>query len=160
MIKEMKSNINRLLIGAAMLVVLIVPAGSVYAAAGDPVAPAAKTTPTKCGESIFFPTWYANGLCNEDTGIVSPGSFDNKDSGKSFGKWASILALNLVTILLYVVGYTTLGFIIYGGFKYMTSGDSSGGTASAKTTILNAVIGLVLSIMSVALVRFIAGAIA
>ncbi len=154
----MKSNINRILISVAVLVALLLPVASASAQSANPPA---STTPSKCGSSIFFPTWYDNGLCDPATGnIASPGSFDDKDSGKSFGKWASILALNLVTILLYVVGYTTLGFIIYGGFKYMTNGDNSSGTASAKTTVLNAVIGLVLSILSVALVKFIAGAIA
>ena len=113
----------------------------------------------KCstGASIF-PAWYDNGLC-KDGQIVPPNAFDKNDSAKSFGTWITILSLNIVSMLLVAVGYITLGFIIFGGFKYITSGDNASGTAAARKTITNAVIGLVLSIMSVAIVRFIAGAV-
>ena len=106
----------------------------------------------------FFPAWYDNGLCI-DGKIVPPNHFDKKDTAASLSKWIGIIALNLVTMLLYAVGYVSLGFIIFGGFKYMTSGDNSSGMSAAKTTITNAVIGLILSIMSVALVKFIAMAV-
>lgn len=105
----------------------------------------------------FFPAWYDNGLCKEGK-IVAPNSLA-ADTATSFSQWITILALNLVSMLLTAVGYVSLGFIIFGGFKYITSGDNASGTAAARKTITNAVIGLVLSIMSVAIVRFIAGAV-
>lgn len=156
----MKANIKKIIttFTAALIVTMIVPTAYVSAQTnGTPATPSA----SKCDTAVsFFPRWYDGQLCDQETGgIVSPGSFDAKDSAKSFGKWASLLAMNLVTILLYAVGYVSLGFIIYGGFKYMTNGDNSSGTAAAQKTIQNAVIGLVLSIMSVALVKFVAGAI-
>ena len=120
--------------------------------------PAPTSGAPKCGSGIsFFPTWY-DGLCNPATGgIKSPGDPSlGADTSTRFGKWIGIIALNLVSMLLYVVGYVSLGYIIFGGFKYMTNGDNSSGTAAAKKTITNAVIGLVLSIMSVAIVKFIA----
>ncbi len=120
------------------------------------------------GESFFLPRWY-DGLCNEDGSIMSPNGADNSTVGDSdsagatqetadnIGGWLTKIALNLVTILLTIVGYVSLGFIIYGGFKYMTSGDNSSGTVAARKTITNAVIGLILSIMSVAIVKLVAG---
>jgi hypothetical protein len=119
--------------------------------------------PCKSGASIVgIPPWYDN-LCmpgpdGKDV-IQSPKTLASGNDTSGVGKFATIVAMNIVTILLYVVGYVSLAFIIWGGFKYMISGDSSNGTSAAKTTILNAVIGLVLSIMSVAIVKFIAGAI-
>ena len=101
---------------------------------------------------VAFPHWY-DGIC-EGGKIKSP----NEVGG--IGKFVTVIALNIVTILLMVVGYVSLAFIIWGGFKYMYSGDNASGTAAARKTILNAVIGLVLSIMSVAIVKVVAGAIA
>jgi hypothetical protein len=120
--------------------------------------PASPAFAAGCGQGItFFPAWY-DGLCSGNGDIKSPASMGG-DTGKSFGTWISIIALNVVAMLLYAVGYFSLGFIIFGGFKYMTQGDNSSGTASAKKTIMNAIIGLVISIMSVAIVKFIAGAV-
>lgn len=111
------------------------------------------------GTIVAMPAWY-DGLCGPDgKSIGSPKQFVSNDDKTGIGKFATIIAMNIVTILLYVVGYVSLAFIIWGGFKYMISGDSSNGTSAAKTTILNAVIGLIISIMSIAIVKFIAGAI-
>lgn len=135
-------------------------AGVFVAASPAGVAMAGTTTPAATGTDscapaaiVAFPHWYDNGLC-KDGKIVSP----NEVGG--IPKFVTIIATNIVTILLMIVGYVSLAFIIWGGFKYMYSGDDSSGTAAAKKTILNAVIGLILSIMSVAIVKVIAGAIA
>lgn len=124
---------------------------------------ATQTTPVRaasCGGAsiVAIPAWY-DGLCDDDGKIKSPKDFAKGDDRTGIGKFASVVAMNIVTILLYVTGYVSLAFVIWGGFKYMISGDSASGTSAAKTTILNAVIGLILSIMSIAIVRFIAGAI-
>lgn len=113
-------------------------------------------TPGGCsGGSVIFPRWYDNGLC-QDGKIISPKQAGTLGSDKTgIAAFVTKLALNIVAILLYVVGYVSLAFIIYGGFKYMISGDNASGTSAAKKTILNAIIGLVLSIMSVAIVKLI-----
>ena len=127
-------------------------------------APTAFAACDKGGGITFFPSWY-DGLCDDKGNIKSPNEMNSTGSdaaGKpagNLGGWITIIALNIVTMLLFAVGYVSLGFIIFGGFKYMTSGDNSSGTAAARKTILNAVIGLVLSIMAVAIVKFIAGAV-
>jgi hypothetical protein len=124
------------------------------------------------GETFIFPKWY-DGLCKEDgKNIASPqelgggqgnqqpngnGGGETEDTANKLGMWVTILALNLVTILLTVVVYVSLAFVIFGGFKYITSGDNSSGTVAARKTITNALIGLVISMMSVAIVQFISG---
>jgi hypothetical protein len=151
----MKVKINKLIavIVAAFLIVTAIPLATVNAADGD-------KTANKCSSNSFFPSWYGGKLCDPETGgVVSPASFDKTDTAKSFGTWATILAMNIVTILLTVVGYVSLGYIIYGGFKFMISGDSASGVAAARKTITNAIIGLIISIASVAAVTFVAGAI-
>lgn len=108
---------------------------------------------------VGIPAWY-DSLCTGDgKTIQSPKTLASGNDKTGVGKFATIIGMNIVTILLYIVGYVSLAFVIWGGFKYIISGDSSNGTSAAKTTILNAIIGLVLSIMSIAIVKFIAGAI-
>lgn len=112
-----------------------------------------------CGASgiTFFPAWY-KGLCDGNGEIKSPNSMGG-DTATQLSRWLTRIAINIVEMLLYVVGYVSFGFIIYGGFKYMLSGDTASGTTAARKTITNAVIGLVLSIMSVSLVNLVTGAI-
>lgn len=154
----MIAKIKKIIITSA---IALTPLFAVGLTAAPVAAQEQGATADKCGSGItFFPSWY-QGLCDPATGnIKSPGDDSlGADTAGRLGKWVTIIAMNIVTIILYVVGYVSLGFIIYGGFKYMTSGDNSSGTLAARKTITNAVIGLVLSIMSVAIVSFVAGAI-
>lgn len=160
MIANIKKSIKSFIVALALVSLVPAAIASAQPAPQQPAPAAAAKPQCTSGQNAisFFPAWYDNGLC-ENGKIVPPNHFNKQDTAASFSKWIGIIALNLVTMLLYVVGYVSLGFIIFGGFKYMTSGDNSSGTAAARKTITNAVIGLVLSIMSVALVKFIAMAV-
>lgn len=156
----MITKIKKIILSSAIVFIatlsvntILNPATASAASCGTPVAKNAVT---------FFPAWYDGLVCPGDKGgVMSPGDeYLGKDTSSRLGKWTTIIAMNIVTMILYVVGYVSLAFIIYGGFKYMTSGDSSSGTLAARKTITNAVIGLVLSIMSVAIVTFVASRIA
>jgi len=121
-----------------------------------PLAPMPVAAQQSCGAGGFtlLPPWY-KGLeksCSEG-GVKSP-----KDYGKGLDGWIFKIALNLIEAGLYLTGYVSLGFIIWGGFKFMLYGDNSQGVASARKTIQNAVIGLVISIFAVAIVNVVAGA--
>ena len=70
---------------------------------------------------------------------------------KSLG---SIIA-RVVNILLYIIGAAAVIMIIFGGFKYITSGGDSAGVTSAKNTILYAVIGLIVALLAFAIVNFV-----
>jgi len=103
---------------------------------------------------LTFPTWY-KGLTDDSCNIKDPASFGN--NGLSVFIWK--IVLNVIEMMLQLVGYISVSYIIFGGFKYMYSAGSSDGAAKARQTILNAVIGLVISIFSVAIVNVAAGAI-
>lgn len=156
----MVTKIKKTLISFAIVLLPMLIVSSVWLPATAGAASCGKPEPRNA--ITFFPAWYDGLLCpaKGDRGptVMSPGDdYLGSDTSARLGKWVSIIAMNIVTMILYVVGYVSLGFIIYGGFKYMTSGDSSSGTLAARKTITNAVIGLVLSIMSVSIVTFIAG---
>lgn len=63
----------------------------------------------------------------------------------------------VINTLLFILAGVAVIMIVIGGFKYVTSGGDSTGTKSAKDTILYAVIGLVVAIMSFAIVNFVIG---
>ncbi len=65
------------------------------------------------------------------------------------------LITNVVNILLFIVGIIAVIAIIIGGIRYTTSNGDSSQTKAAKDTILYAVIGLVVAIMSFAIVNFV-----
>lgn len=158
----MITKIKNTIISFAFVMVAAVGVSSFYAAPSAQ----AQSPPSSasggggdCGASgiTFFPAWY-KGLCDDKGQIKSPNAMGG-DTATQLSRWLTKIAINIVEMLLYVVGYISFGFIIYGGFKYMLSGDTASGTTAARKTITNAVIGLVLSIMSVSLVNLVTGAI-
>ncbi len=102
-----------------------------------------------CEASLLtFPPWY-RGLTDDKCNIQGPSDLPT---------FIWKIALNILEIGLQLVGYISVGFIIKGGFKYMTSSGSPDGISKARATILNAVIGLGISIVSVAIVNLVARA--
>lgn len=61
----------------------------------------------------------------------------------------------VINVFLGVLGVIALGFVIYGGFVWMTAAGNEEKIAQAKKTLQNAVIGLVIILMSAAIVNFI-----
>lgn len=101
------------------------------------------------GKILTLKPWYS-GLTKDDCSIKDPGS--DADSQANF-IWK--IALNIVDDLLQLIGYTTIGYIMYGGFLMMTSNGAPDKAARGRKTIMSAAIGLVIALASVALVNFI-----
>lgn len=106
-----------------------------------------------CSNSFLgFPTWYqylnvtkdASGSCSVDTASTQ-------------GSTAVLLLMGIFDILLYLAGMLAVVFIIYGGFKLLTSTGEPGKITAARTTIFNALIGLVIAFVASQIVGFIAG---
>ncbi len=62
---------------------------------------------------------------------------------------------NVINIFSWIVGIVAVIMIIYGGFRYVTSGGDSGAISAAKNTILYAIIGLVVVSMAQIIVHFV-----
>lgn len=108
--------------------------------------------PSSCpsGKILTLKPWY-DGLLDSSCAIKTPGS--SKDEQRAF-LWR--IVLNIVEDLLQLVGYVTVGFIIYGGFQLMTSAGSPEQAAHAQKTIMHAAIGAVVAIASIGLVNLVA----
>jgi len=101
------------------------------------------------GKILTLKPWYS-GLTNNDCSLKSPGADTNSQANYI---WK--IALNIVDDLLQLIGYTTIGYIMYGGFLMMTSNGAPDKAARGRKTIMSAAIGLVIALASVALVNFI-----
>lgn len=102
---------------------------------------------------LGMPPWYR--------GLVDPAdpNCDIKPPEKVGGlsNFIWMIVLNVIEIGLFIVGYAALFFIIYGGFLFLTGGSNPSQTEKARKTLLNAVIGLVISISAIAVVKLIFG---
>lgn len=63
----------------------------------------------------------------------------------------------VVNILSAIVGITAVIMMIVGGLKYVTSAGDSNKTASAKNTIVYAVVGIIIAVLAQIIVRFVIG---
>jgi len=61
----------------------------------------------------------------------------------------------LTNTILMVVGLISVVMLVYGGLRYITSGGDSKKVTDAKNTILYAIIGLIICVLSYAIVTFV-----
>jgi hypothetical protein len=102
-----------------------------------------------CDDRVLgVPPWY-RGLTNGDCSIKSP----NDVGGISNFIWK--IVLNVIEMALVVVAYIAAFFILYGGFLYITGGGNASQVEKAQKSILNAVIGLIIAMGSIAVTNFI-----
>jgi uncharacterized membrane protein len=145
----MKMNIVKKLL--LPLVVVASIGGVSFATITPQTVAAAGTENPSCAKGFLtFPVWY-RGIVNEDTCELK--SLDA--NGNNLGNFIWHIALNIIEIAIMLVGYLAAIFIMYGGFRYVISRGSADEAAKAKETILHAVMGLILALVSVAIVRFI-----
>jgi hypothetical protein len=66
-----------------------------------------------------------------------------------------LVGLAIIDDLIRIAALVAVGYVIYGGIQYITSGGSPNETKQAQDTIINALIGLVLAILAASIVAFI-----
>ena len=64
---------------------------------------------------------------------------------------------NVINLILVVLGMVAVIMIVIGGIRYTTSNGDSSSVKAAKDTILYAVVGLIVAILSYAIVNFVLG---
>ncbi len=111
-----------------------------------------------CPSPGFFdlPTWYrylpvdkssVTGKCEVQFNLMEGGKFNGSD--------ILLVGLSVIDILLRIAALVAVGFVIYGGIRYITSQGSPDGTKGAQNTIINAVAGLAITMVAAAFVAFI-----
>lgn len=106
--------------------------------------------------SVFVPVFsslpaFADDACDY---MASDSLCKNKDDTSPVKR-----AKNIINILLTLVGVGSVVVIIYAGILFVISSGNSQTIQTAKNTIIYAVIGLVISILSFAIVDFVLGSV-
>ena len=137
-----RHTVTRVLIGLCAVTGLLFTFAT-PAAAQAPVQP---LTTVACNASGFFgfPSW--DSCLQKKYGSVKVADINDV--------W--LIVFPIIEAIIRAGGYIAVGFIIFGGVKYIKSQGEAKETAAARSTILNAVIGLVIIILSVVLVQFVA----
>lgn len=132
------------------------------AAAPTPAEQAANDA--KCEYRILgLPTWF-RGLSVADTAgnctIIDPEQLNTAASGQTSNGLQNFIwrvVLNVIEMGLFIAGYVALGFVLFGGFQFLTGGSNPGQVEKARMTIINAVIGLAISMAAIAAVNLVFG---
>ncbi len=109
--------------------------------------PGAVTQVAACSGGTFFgfPPWYA---CLPKDASGGPKLTKLEDV------W--LIAFPLLETAIKAAGYAAIGFIMWGGIRFIKSQGNPGEITAARDTIRDAIIGLVICISSVAIVQFLA----
>ncbi|MBS7346498.1 MAG: hypothetical protein KIG14_02175 [Candidatus Sacchiramonaceae bacterium] len=117
-------------------------------------APLTASAAGTCDQNQTFlgiPTWY-RGLVDGDCEMKKISEKDSNGITLSVFIWT--IVLNLADGLFRIAGVIATGFIVWAGFQYMISQGNSGKIATAKTTLVNAIIGLIIASLAVAITNF------
>jgi hypothetical protein len=65
--------------------------------------------------------------------------------------------IRVTSILALIAGFVSIIFLVWGGFKYITSNGDSSGVSQAKATIIAALVGVVIAALARPIVNFVIG---
>jgi hypothetical protein len=96
-------------------------------------------------------------------GLVPCGtrSEDNQQTGAQEGacEWSDLfeLAYRIVNYLIGMAGFVAIMFIVWGGLQMLLSAGNTSKVQEAKSTVQNAILGLVLTLLAYLIVGYVAG---
>lgn len=114
------------------------------------------TVSAACGGSGFlgFPTWYKYLQLDDNCKIVGPAKTIEDNNGNAvetvdISKAIPRVVLAVIDILMRLAGMAAFAFIVISGFKFVLSQGSPDKEKQARQSLINAVIGLVISIFAI-----------
>lgn len=144
---------KRIFVVLAVLAGLVSPLSFIAPVSAAPVEQFAAACP---GSSPFlaFKNWYA-GLDCDSKGVVDITTAQGGKQGELGLNGIWVILLNVIDDVIQAMGYVAVGFIIWGGIKYLKSQGDPSQVNDARNVITNALIGLGIILAAVAIVRFV-----
>jgi hypothetical protein len=109
---------------------------------------------------LGFPTWYkylTPTYADQTTNPPAPQAECNLTFHPKHPEDYGKIVLALIEILLRVAALVALVFVVIGGVRFTTSQGQPEATAAARSTLLHALLGLVIAVSATALVAFVGG---
>ena len=94
-------------------------------------------------------------LLTSDASAQVTSGINAATTGEMRGKSVDNTVGSIVNVLLWVVGILAVTMIVWSGFKYITSAGDTSKVTSAKSTLIYAVVGLIIAILAYAIVTFV-----
>jgi cytochrome bd-type quinol oxidase subunit 2 len=135
MTKKFHKTLTRFIVGVTLMLVPMSVSAVTYAATTQ------LQNGVECGTQLNFNAIGGTTSCQAG----------NENGNSSF----QALLTDAVNIFSLVVGIVAVIMIIVGGFKYITSGGESSKVSSAQSTILYAIVGLVIVVLAQVIVHFV-----
>lgn len=110
--------------------------------------------------TVIAPLSYAAGNCDHTKGLT--GAVDENCS-KGEGQATNLFSGNdsivntVINTMLFIAGILSVIMIIWSGIRYVTAHGDKNQVESAKSTLIYAIVGLILSIIAYAVVQWISG---
>lgn len=98
---------------------------------------------------------YAQGAAGGAKSAVCEGITAGGGACSDNGQGLTKVISTVISILSVIVGLAAVIMIIVGGLKYVTSGGDSSSIASAKSTIIYALVGLIIAALAQFIVKFV-----
>lgn len=122
-----------------------------------PVGAQAVTAEDNCEDAtsatfLGLPTWYRYLEPKFEDGECKVGAIMDGDD-IDIGATAGAILLAVTEVLLRIAGIVAVGFIVYGGILYTISQGEPERLGSARKTIINGILGLVIAVFAVAIVN-------
>lgn len=122
---------------------------------GSMVSVYAEDASGSCNDGGFlgFLPWY-HGLLNSDCKTIkTPAGSGSDDGATKIAGFVWTIVANVLVDLFTAVGYLATGFVIYGGYLYITSEGDPSKAAKAQKTLISAVIGIVIAVLANLIIR-------
>lgn len=107
-------------------------------------------------QAVFVP-WYKYLQGETVDGKCSPVFPKTSKENYDIGKGIPLILMAIIELLLRISGLIAIGFIIFGSIQYITSQGSPDSLKGAKSTITNAIVGLVVAMVATGFVQFLGG---
>jgi hypothetical protein len=91
-------------------------------------------------------------------GTIQAGADAARGNGQTANLFGSTGIFSTITnVLLFLLGAISVIMIIVGGLRYVISGGNSNNVTAAKNTILYAIVGVIIAMLSYAIINFVLG---
>lgn len=94
-------------------------------------------------------------LCGAATNLSVDKPADCQTATKGSESRFQIILTDIINIFSIIVGIVAVIMIIFGGFRYITSGGNQESVKSARNTIIYALVGLIIVALAQVIVRFV-----